>query len=442
LTKSIRALGAAACVALALTAAACSSSGSSSATGASAACPNGVTTLTVLRGQSDDPTNAQLDAYEATNKCVKFSVTELAFNQYLAKLPLELASSTPPDIYDVDSPTVAAYESKGVLAPLDQYLPSNWSTDLDPADLEETRISGKVYAIPMAQVGLALFYNKKLTDAAHITVPTTLATAWTWPQAKAAMLKCQQVAGGAVQGLAPNLFAASVSNNSYRDLGFLRSAGNPKASPASSAYKTFAGISADQKSVEGYVNSPEDIQAATFYQDLFNGPTKVSSATIVQNSFVDGDACFDIDLAGVIGPFSALKFPAGVSPVPYFTTPIIHTGTIDIGVSTNSKHKAIAAKAVVAMATGKLALQTAKAQQAIWPLKSITDQSPWVKAQPDALTLQELLAWGKPRPINAHYDQYDLYMGTALHDIMDGTSPTTALNNAASQIDAVLSSSS
>jgi fructooligosaccharide transport system substrate-binding protein len=166
----------------------------------------------------------------------------------------------------------------------------------------------------------------------------------------------------------------------------------------------------------------------------------VSSPTVVQNSFVNGNACFDITVAGVVGPFSKLSFTAGVSPVPYFSTPIIHTGTIDIGVSPKSKHQEAAAKAVVAMATGKLALQTATEQQAIWPLKSITDQSPWVKTEPNALILQELLAEGQPRPINAHYDQYDLYMGTALHDIMDGTDPKTALTRAAQQIDKVLGS--
>jgi fructooligosaccharide transport system substrate-binding protein len=440
LTKTSRTLGGVfLTAAVALSLAACSG-GSSSASGKSSTCPDGVTTLSVLRGQSDDPTDAQLSEYKATNPCVTFKVTELAFDQYLAKLPIALASSSPPDIYDVDSPTVASYESKGVLLPLDKYLPSTWKTDLDPADLKETSIGGQTYAIPMAQVGVGLFYNKKLTDKAGITVPTTLATGWTWPQAEQAMLKCQKTAGGSVQGLASGLFAAAVSNNSYRDLGILRSAGNPKADPSSSAYKTFAGISSDQKSVEGYVDSPEDIQAATFYQGLFQGANKVSSPTVVQNSFVNGNACFDITVAGVVGPFSKLSFTAGVSPVPYFSTPIIHTGTIDIGVSPKSKHQEAAAKAVVAMATGKLALQTATEQQAIWPLKSITDQSPWVKTEPNALILQELLAEGQPRPINAHYDQYDLYMGTALHDIMDGTDPKTALTRAAQQIDKVLGS--
>lgn len=437
-TKNVRAGG------LALTASlivsmlcACSSDPENTAT---KECPEGVVTLTVLGAPTHHPTPEQINAYREENPCVDFKKNEVPFNQYLAKLPVALSASNPPDIFSVDAPAIASYQSKGTLLALDDYLPADYRTDLNSADLEETSVDGKTYAIPTAQVGLAMFYNKELTDTAGIEVPTGLDDAWTWPEARDAMLQCQEAAGGSTQGLASGLFAASTANNAYRDLAMMRSAGDPDADPESSAYKTFAGVSEDKTTVDGYLNTPEMVEAATFYQGLFNGDDAVSSPTIVQNSFQNGTACFDISAAGVIGPLDDLSFPVGVSPVPYFTAPIIHTGTINLAVSPKSKHVEEAAKAVVAMSTGDIGLETAEREQSIPILKSMLHEATWLSEEPSALIVKELEAWGRPRPVNAHYEKYDLYVGTALHDIMTGADPQGALDKAVEQIDSELGS--
>lgn len=420
--------------------AACSGTptGASSKSAGAGDCSNGPVKLTVLRDTGFAPTDAQLGAYTKQHPCVTFTVTEAPFTQYLAKLPVALASSNPPDIYDVDGPTVAAYQSKGVLMNLDKYLPASYTKDVDSADLEEVTVKGHVVALPKIQNGVSLFYNKDLTDKAGITVPTDVTKGWTWEQAKAAMLKCQNVAGGSIAGLAASSYAASASNNAYRDLLFLRSAGDPKAKKSSSAYKTYAGISPDKKTVDGYLNSPQAIKAATFYQGLFNGPDKVAGQTVVQNQFVSGQACFDLTIASAVGTFDELPFKAGVSAIPHFVTPIVHTGSLSIGVPPRSKHKDEAAKAAVAMSTGDIALDYASASQSISPLKSVRDKSPWLTTQPNAFIVQELTEYGEPRPINEHYDQYGIYIGTALHNIMNGSNPKQELDNAVQQIDAAL----
>jgi len=392
----------------------------------------------VLRAEGNAPSDAQLDAYEQANACISFNVTEVPFGQYATKLNVSLSSSNPPDILGVDSPANASFAAQGVLLPLDDYLPDGYEDDVNAADLAGATYQGEIYSLPVQQVAMALFFNKDLTDAAGITVPTALDEAWTWPEAKEAMLACQAQAGAGVTGLAANLFVVTVSNTTYRDQLFLRSAGDPDASPSSSAYKTFAAISDDGTTVDGYVNSPEAVEAATFYQGLFQGPDAVTTTTEVPNQFVDGKACFDLTVAPLVGPVDALSFTAGIAPVPYFTTPIVHSGAVNVGVAARSAHPEQAAAAVIGITTGDVETEWANSNNAIPATASSIAESTVLDDPGNKMMLAELEAEGRPRPVTPSYSQYDLYLAKALQNIALGSDPKQALDEAAQQIDAVL----
>jgi ABC-type glycerol-3-phosphate transport system substrate-binding protein len=431
----MRALGALALASATLVLVGCSSSTSSEAT---ADCPDGVTELAVLRAEGNVPADSQLDAYKESHKCVNFSVTEVPFGQYSTKLNVALTSSNAPDIIGVDSPANASMASQGALLPLDEYLPSGYTEDVNSADLQGATYESKVYSLPVQQVAVALFYNKDLTDAAGVTVPTSLDEAWTWDEAKDAMLACQEQAGEGVEGLAASLFEVTVSNTTFRDQLFLRSAGDPEASESSSAYKTYAAISPDGTTVDGYINSPEAIDAATFYQGLFQGDDAVTSTTQIPNEFVDGNACFDLTVAPVVGALDQLSFTGGVSPIPYFTTPIVHSGAVNVAVAAKSKNKEAAAEAVVGLTTGDVETDWANSTNSIPATESSIADSTVLGDPGNKMMLDELAAFGAPRPVTPMYSQYDLYLAKALQSIAQGSDPQQALDQAVSQIDPLL----
>src|SRR5690606_38861987 len=153
----------------------------------------------------------------------------------------------------------------------------------------------QVYSTGLQTSGIGLFYNKTLTDAAGIEVPTSLDEAWTWDEAHEAMLACQQGEPGSpeVWGLAGSRHGTGAPN---AWLPMLRGFGDPEAPEGSSAANTFAAISEDGLVVDGYLTTPEMIEGATAYQTLFQGDTAVSPQTPIPDSFLNGTACFDLDI--------------------------------------------------------------------------------------------------------------------------------------------------
>jgi fructooligosaccharide transport system substrate-binding protein len=221
----------------------------------------------------------------------------------------------------------------------------------------------------------------------------------------------------------------------------LRSMGDPTAAKDSSAYMTFQGISDDGTTVDGYVNSPEAVQAATIFQSMF-GPNAITPKTGTPNAFLNGKAAFDInlyqesvDLAGK----KKGKFNWGIAPMPYFKTPLVHTGSDTIGVSAKTKHPEEAA-AYALFATSKAEQEKFFKNGGTPILKDFYKDSPVFQKYPVKIFADELDQWGQPRPTSPAFAQYDDQMTTALNNIALGADPKATLDEAARKIDKQLQS--
>ncbi|ASN20083.1 ABC transporter substrate-binding protein [Arthrobacter sp. YN] len=418
------------------------SPGSSSTS--SAECPDGSGTLKVLRSTTNVPTDAQMADYTAkTNGCIKFDVTDVPFGQYADKVSVLSSSSNAPDIYGFDMPETANYASKGLLLPLDKYLPEGWTEDVLPATLREGTYDGKVYTMGVQQDALGLYYNKALTDKAGITVPTSLDQGWTWEEARDAMLKCQQGTPGnpTVYGLAPTQLGSGTPGPIYSDLLYLRSAGDPQAPSDSTAYKTFYAISPDGKEVDGWLNTPEAVTAADFYKSLYQGDKAVTSKTGRPNAFLDSKACFDMFHAGQVQPLKDAKVPFewGVAPMPYIKTPVVHTGAITIGASAKSKQVDAAAKFVVALSAGSMAKDYNQKNGRLPTLNSVYKELPEFQEKPLSTFYEELEQWGQPRPPTTHFSQYSQIVENALKNIAYGGDSKEQLDQAVSRLQPLMS---
>jgi len=95
-------------------------------------------------------------------------------NQYQNVVLQRVAAGQPADILMIDNPMTPALADAGILQPIDEYLNR---LDMDklyyPGPLSSVRWKGKTYALPNGNNAEVLVYNKRLIDAARLSVPTT-----------------------------------------------------------------------------------------------------------------------------------------------------------------------------------------------------------------------------------------------------------------------------
>lgn len=93
---------------------------------------------------------------------------------YVPLLLDQAGAGTLPNIVMLDNPYVAQFASTGVLMPLRSIGPISTS-DVAPTELYDGIYKGTLYAIPPYTNTIALFYNKTMFAAAHLSPPTTWA---------------------------------------------------------------------------------------------------------------------------------------------------------------------------------------------------------------------------------------------------------------------------
>ncbi|CDZ26545.1 extracellular solute-binding protein [Neorhizobium galegae] len=414
------------------------------ATGANAqstpACTGETVTLRILRTPGNYPYPKPMEAWQKENPCVKFDVNEVPFPQLADTISVQAASSNPPDIIVYDGPNTQSYAAAGILLPITKYLPKGWDDDILPATKAEHSYNGEVYSPGIEQTTVAMYYNKKLVEAAGVKPPQTLAEAWTWPQALEAFKKCQQGPAGAatVWGLGPTRFGNGQPGLVYQDLIYQRSAGDPKAAPTSSAYKTFWAFAPDGKTAEGYLNTPEAVEALKFYQSMFNAEG-VAPKVGIPNAFFDAKACFYIDTpAAGNALIKDPKIEWGITPLPYFKTPVVHTGSTTFGATARSKHPEIAAKFVVDMSWGEYAYMNVSQRGNLPTLKSLFSRFDVYNKYPMKVFVDQLQSWGQPRPPGPKFAQYDKIVSEALRGVAFGGNPAELMADAEKKVQRIL----
>jgi multiple sugar transport system substrate-binding protein len=94
--------------------------------------------------------------------------------EYLTTIADEASAGSLPDVLMLDNPMVPTIASYNVLTPLSS-LGKTAIPGLAAAQQVEAKFNGTIYGYPLYTNTIALFYNKALLSAAHITPPTTWA---------------------------------------------------------------------------------------------------------------------------------------------------------------------------------------------------------------------------------------------------------------------------
>lgn len=126
--------------------------------------------------QRHEATTKALKLYEEQHAGLSFTPEYTAWDGYWSKLPTLAASGTLPDIMQMDAAYIQSYVKRGLLADLSEL---DLSGIVDEQVLENVKIDGKLYGVPLSYNGQAMVYNKNAFEQYGISLPRNN---WTWEE--------------------------------------------------------------------------------------------------------------------------------------------------------------------------------------------------------------------------------------------------------------------
>ena len=377
-----------------------------------------------------------VDKFENIHPDIHIKLVGYPFQQMFEVIETKMqAHSRDIDILNVDVPLIANYSIKGYLEPLDKYFAIANATEFTEAALNASIFDGKFMAAPMNSSSVGMFINVGLFKEYGVEIPSTdPAERWTWEKVvQAAQQLTRDTNGDGKTDIWG--FAFDQISQPYQMLPLAQSLGGK-------------GISTDGLTATGYVNADPWIEAAQFYQDLFQ-TYKVSPLGIGP---FESPALFTADRLAMIltGPWHIGEFDSveGLDwiyvPHPYFARgkPATPTGSWHFGVSKYSEHKDAAAEFVkfITLHEGSLIYYV---HDRNLPANKLTlsyaqEQGEQQKDAPILLGIYETTHTAVARPKTPGYSDWSTVMARAFEDIRNGLDPKTVLDQAAAQIDGLL----
>jgi fructooligosaccharide transport system substrate-binding protein len=419
-TQLLRTARPALAVLLALTTVACSALPGAPGTSSSSV---SLKWLSVERGEPrNQGMRKVVEVFEKNHPNVKVDLELVPFDQYFQKVAIAMTSGSGIDVFDVDSPLVASYAVQDALLPLDEYVDRTDWQDFVEIERQTATHNGRIVSIPWSSSEQGLFYNVEMLEAAGIKPATGPDDRWTWQQTVDAARKLTRTAPDgttSVWGI-----VIEQVDRPYQILSLLQSNGAEAISP-------------DGRTVTGYLNAPEAVDAVEFYGRLFN-EWNVSPKKQVQDAFGNGQAALYLAntpwVNVLLTRFPDLKF--GVMPHPYFKKPVTPTGAWHIGVFKKTRHPREAAELAKTFGSKELAETLFKTMNYM-PVRNSTFEkfSEDFTKPPFSLFSFELKNTAVRRPATPAYREYEDILRTAFRNVIEGGNPKAELDAAAEKID-------
>ena len=111
-----------------------------------------------------------IQQFEKSHPNIKIKRTAIPYPQLLPKSLQEAATHNLPTILATDNLNMPTMVAAGAMAPLDKFGSINTSQYLS-GPIGTVTVNGKLYGLPLGNNDLALFYNKTMFKAAHLTPP-------------------------------------------------------------------------------------------------------------------------------------------------------------------------------------------------------------------------------------------------------------------------------
>lgn len=405
--------------------------------------PSGPVTLHFLAVTDDDQLNAwreilgefqQLD--DGMYAEVEIEFETVPFRELFPKIESSVAVGLPWDIFQADGPDMKHYGFNRVITPLTDYFNEEEMSQWFPQSIEEGSFRDEFLGPPIMQSCSLMMYNKDITDAAGISPPSSIEDGWTMEEALAAWEDTTTDSNG--DGI-PEVWGVRWGQGTWTgdyEHGIFRRSNGAVGSP------TYAGMGEDGLTFRGYLDTPEAVAAMQFYQDL-HLVSKVTPVEPIPEIFESRLAAFMITPDNRIGALNRIHgeggFNWGVSNIPYFQSPVCHTGSWHYGISPNTEHFE------EALAFVKFAASDAGAR--IWykhvrqlpaNIGLFNELDEYSEDGNQRIWLDAMNSFGIPRIQTPGYTEYQQLFAEAAGNITFGANPQEQLSAAAGRIEGLV----
>ena len=337
------------------------------------------------------------DEFMKQNPNVKVSVTPVDWGQAVAKLQTAIAGNTTPDVSQMGTDMMGQFGATGAFEPVpadinpSAYFESAWNTNI---------VDGAASGVPWYVETRLLYYRKDIAEKAGITSPPA-----TWDDLKI-MAKAMKEKGGAKWGI-------SLGTKNWQEyFPFLWSNGGDV-------------VDASGKPT---LNSPEAVEALTFYDSFFKEdltPKSVPEGFDITPAFVTGDHPMFFSgpwHLGLIKTAGGAGFEAkwAIAPMPKKASGTSFLGGSNVVVFKNSKNKDAAWAFVKFLSDPKT--------QALWyttatdlPAVQAGWDDPAVKSDPNVAMFGEQLKDTKAQPVSATWSELSSAINDTLEKMTSGS---------------------
>ncbi|MDU4934838.1 MAG: sugar ABC transporter substrate-binding protein [Peptostreptococcaceae bacterium] len=395
--------------------------GCNSSSGSASGSENGVVEISVWAPQPNEAESAYYtkrieefnEEYEGKYKATIELIPRANGYEYENKINSAATSGDLPDVISMDGPTVANYADSGIVVPIDQYISDEEKSDFVDSVITQGTYNGELYALGTAESSVLLFYNKKMLDEAGITPPTSLEEAWTWEDVYEAAKKLTKdgvyginmewdLGEGQIYGFAPIIWSAGTEI-----------------------------ISEDGKTADGYLNSPEAVEALTYYQKF--ATEGLMNLQALPNEFEEGKAAMYLvgswEFATLESNYPDLEYGATYYPASVKTNKVVSpSGDWCWGVTSGSENEEAAAELVKFLTNEDSVKEFSKASGKPGARKSVIESTEEYNELPKSILKDQVLNTAHPRPLTTSYPVLSKEFSSAMQDIRTGADVKTALD--------------
>ena len=130
----------------------------------------GPNTMDWFLGSGTDGTNF-VKKFEAENPGIKLNLEVVPWNDINTIVSTRISNNNPPDILNSD--IFSNFADEALLLPVDDYCPEELYGDFIPTLLEQSRINGTVWGLPILASVRLMYYNTDIFEEAGVDVPET-----------------------------------------------------------------------------------------------------------------------------------------------------------------------------------------------------------------------------------------------------------------------------
>lgn len=369
-----------------------------------------------------------VESFEAVNPTIAVDVTVADWDSYWEKLLTGLAGGAAPDVFAMDGPLFPDYQVRDVLLNLQPFIDRD---SYDVGQLADQAVGvlkapdGDLYGLPRDLNVVVLYYNKAMFDAAKLPYPDD-----TWDWAKLVEVGKQLTLDTDADGTTEQwgLYTETSDMENYWLSLVWQNGGEFFATDGTSTALT----------------TPEAAGGIQFLQDLIYKDKILADPAIFAetgDAFEQGLAAMEINGSWLVPTHEAAKIDFGIAPLPAgpagrFTS-VNPTGAV---VYKGTKSPEAAWEFVKFLASAPAQEQLMQLRASL-PVSKAVLAGPYATSFDGAKVFADSLAYAKPKPSFAGYEEYTGILQGELDEnvfLAPNKSAAQAVESVAAQLNALL----